>query len=318
MKKILLFSLFILIGINAISQKIEYPHKLKYLPLTNEGQKLRMAYMDVAAPQPNGKNVLLLHGKNFNGYYWKDVIKFLSANGYRVIVPDQIGFGFSDKPKINYSFDLLAANTKKLLDTLGISKTIVIGHSMGGMLLTRFAVLYPDVAEKLIYENPIGLEDYSTFVPRQPIDSIFQKELNTNYQSMKNYQQTYYPKWKSQYEQYIAAQYATMQMPDFKTAAYSSALTYQMIIEQPVISDFKKITQPTLIVIGQLDRTVVGKNLLSKEAAQERGYYPKLGKMLKNEIKNSSLVEFSSVGHIPHVQVAGMFEEVVLHFLRKQ
>ncbi|MGZ5192079.1 MAG: alpha/beta fold hydrolase [Flavisolibacter sp.] len=317
MKKYLLFSLLILSGINAISQKIDYPHKLNYLPLTIEGKQLRMAYMDVSAEQSNGKNVVLLHGKNFNGYYWKDVIKFLTANGYRVIVPDQIGFGFSDKPKINYSFDLLAANTKKLLDTLGIIKTTVIGHSMGGMLLTRFAILYPDIVEKLIYENPIGLEDYSTFVPKQSFDSIYQRELKANYETLKKYQQSYYPTWKSTYEQYVAAQFATMQIPDFKTAAYASALTYQMIIDQPVTGDFRNIKQPTLIVIGQLDRTVVGKNLLSKQEAQNRGYYPKLGKMLKGQIQNSTLVEFSSVGHIPHVQVNGMFEQAVLHFLRK-
>ena len=277
-----------------------------------------MAFMDVSPQESNGKNVLLLHGKNFNGFYWKDVIKFLTANGYRVIVPDQIGFGFSDKPRMNYSFDLLAANTKKLLDTLGISKTTIIGHSMGGMLLTRFAVLYPDVVEKLISENPIGIEDYSAIVPRQSIDSIYQNELKSNYESLKKYHQTYYPTWKSSYEQYVAAQYATLQSPDFKTAAYASALTYQMIIDQPVINDFKNIKQPALIVIGQLDRTVVGKNLLSKEEAQGHGYYPKLGKFLKNQIPQSSLVEFSSIGHIPHVQVPGMFEEAVLHFLRKQ
>ena len=194
----------------------------------------------------------------------------------------------------------------------------IIGHSMGGMLLTRFAVLYPDVVEKLIYENPIGLEDYSAFVPRQSIDSIYQNELKSNYESLKKYHQTYYPTWKSSYEQYVAAQYATLQTPDFKTAAYASALTYQMIVDQPVINDFKNIKQPALIVIGQLDRTVVGKNLLSKEEAQGHGYYPKLGKFLKNQIPQSSLVEFSSIGHIPHVQVPGMFEEAVLHFLRKQ
>ena len=109
--------------------------------------------------------VLLLHGKNFNGYYWKGVIAALSSNGYRVVVPDQVGWGQSDKPNIHYSFPLLAANTKKLLDTLGITKVHVVGHSMGGMLATRFALMYPATVDKLIYEDPIGLEDYKTFVP---------------------------------------------------------------------------------------------------------------------------------------------------------
>src|SRR5215213_3425989 len=134
--------------------------------------------------------------KNFNGYYWKDVIAFLSAAGYRVIVPDQVGWGMSDKPNIHYSFHLLAANSKRLLDTLGIQKVSVVAHSMGGMLATRFALMYPEVVEKLIYENPIGLEDYKTFVPYRPVEEQYEKELKADYGSYKEYQQSYYPVWK--------------------------------------------------------------------------------------------------------------------------
>jgi pimeloyl-ACP methyl ester carboxylesterase len=66
-----------------------------------------MAYMDIKPDNPNGKALMLFHGKNFGGYYWTNVIKALSAKGYRVLVPDQIGFGKSSKPFINYSFHRL-------------------------------------------------------------------------------------------------------------------------------------------------------------------------------------------------------------------
>ena len=99
-----------------------------------------MAYMDMApTAAPNGRAVLLMHGKNFGGYYWRDVAQALAAAGYRVIVPDQIGWGKSSKPDIRYSFQLLAANTAHLLDMLGIEKAAVVGHSTGGMLAVRFA-----------------------------------------------------------------------------------------------------------------------------------------------------------------------------------
>jgi len=52
-----------------------------------------MAYVDVLSPNPNGKTVVLLHGKNFNIAYWEQTIKELSKQGFRVIAPDQIGFG---------------------------------------------------------------------------------------------------------------------------------------------------------------------------------------------------------------------------------
>ena len=104
----------------------DYPYKVEFLPLTIEGQDVRMAYMDVPSDEePNGKTVLLLHGKNFFGSYWKDTIRFLTGKGFRVIVPDQLGFGKSSKPNIHYSFHLLAANTKKLMDSLEIKQVVV-------------------------------------------------------------------------------------------------------------------------------------------------------------------------------------------------
>ena len=275
-----------------------------------------MAFMDVGAKNPNGQTVMLLHGKNFNGYYWKDVIARLTENGYRVIVPDQVGWGLSDKPNIHYSFHLLAANTKKLLDSLRIEKVHVIGHSMGGMLATRFALMYPQSVEKLVYENPIGLEDYRTFVPYQPLDSQYTNESKASFEALKKYQQSYYPQWKEEYEQYVWAQWAALQLPDFNQATWASALTYQMIYEQPVVYEFRNISQPTLIIMGQEDRTVVGKNLLPKEVAARFGNYPALGKWLKKEIKNSTLSELKGIGHIPHLQAPDLFIEHVLRFLK--
>src|SRR5271156_5392471 len=75
-----------------------YPYPVNLLPLVNDGEELRMAYMDVAAAQPSGRVVVLLHGRNFPSSYWAPVIKTLNDAGYRVVVPDQIGFGKSSKP----------------------------------------------------------------------------------------------------------------------------------------------------------------------------------------------------------------------------
>jgi pimeloyl-ACP methyl ester carboxylesterase len=232
------------------------------------------------------------------------------------VVPDQVGWGFSDKPNIHYSFHLLAANTKKLLDTLGIGKVHVIGHSMGGMLATRFALLYPQAVNKLILENPIGLEDYKTFVPYRSVDEQYAGELKATFESLKAYQQTYYPQWKPEYDQYVAAQLAALRIPNFEAATWASALTYQMIYEQPVVYEFGHIKSPTLLIIGQQDRTVVGKNLLPKNIATKHGQYPQLGKWLQRQIKGAALVELPGVGHIPHVQVPSVFEQRVLRFLK--
>lgn len=313
--RLLLTLLLLALGFISPAQEISYPDSVKYIQLTIEQQPVRMAYMDVTPKKPNGQTVLLLHGKNFNGYYWKNVISFLSARGYRVVVPDQVGWGKSDKPNLHYSFHLLANNTKKLLDALGVKKTHVIGHSMGGMLATRFTLMYPNLVEKLVYENPIGLEDYKTFVPYQSIEQQYEREAKASYESYKKYQQSYYPQWKPVYEQYVAAQAEALKDPDFQKIAWVNAVTYQMIYEQPVVYEFKNIKKPTLIMIGQADRTIVGKNLLDKAAIATHGQYPALGKWLNTQIKNSILMELKGVGHIPHVQVPTIFQTQLLQFL---
>ncbi len=116
------------------SQEVTYPYPIKYISLSIENQEAKMAFMDISANNPNGEIVLLLHGKNFSGFYWKDVIPALSNAGYRVVVPDQLGWGRSSKPNLHYNFHMLANNTKLLLDSLGIQAVSVVGHSMGGCL----------------------------------------------------------------------------------------------------------------------------------------------------------------------------------------
>src|SRR5512141_1517701 len=116
-------------------EDIPYPHPVKTLPLTLYGQDVRMAYMDVPpAGAANGRQIVLLHGMNFGGFYFAGLIESLRKEGFRLIVPDQIGFGRSSKPVIPYNFHDMASNTRKLLASAGVAKPVVLGHSMGGML----------------------------------------------------------------------------------------------------------------------------------------------------------------------------------------
>ncbi|RYY38763.1 MAG: alpha/beta hydrolase [Chitinophagaceae bacterium] len=307
----------VLLVATASAQSLAYPYPVKTIRLNIEQQPVKMAYMDVLpAAQANGQTVVLLHGKNFNGYYWKDVIHYLSGAGYRVVVPDQVGWGQSDKPDIHYSFHLLAANTKALLDSIGVGRIMLVGHSMGGMLATRFALQYPQVVERLVLENPIGLEDYRQFVPYRTPDQQMEQELAATAETLKHYQQSYYPEWKPEYDQYVAAQWEALQYPEFPTAAWASALTYNMIIEQPVLYEFGNLKMPVLLVMGQEDRTVVGKGLLALAEQEKRGNYPELGRWVQGRIKGSKLVALRGVGHIPHIQAPDDFRNALLHFLQ--
>jgi pimeloyl-ACP methyl ester carboxylesterase len=226
-----------------------------------------------------------------------------------------MGWGKSHKPRIHYSFQQLAANTRALLDSLGVDRVSVIGHSMGGMLATRFALLYPERVEKLVLENPIGLEDYRTFVPYMPVDSLYAEERRATEASYRKYQQSYYPVWKPEYEPLVQAQAAALREADFPRTAWANAFTSAMIYEQPVCYEFGLLRCPTMLVIGQEDRTIVGKARIPTSEQALHGQYPVLGKRTQALIPGAQLVELPGVGHIPHVQEPETFGKTVLGFL---
>ena len=301
-------------------EEFPYPYPVKYLKLNIQKQNLQMAYMDVKPQRANGKTVLLLHGKNFSGAYWDSTAKVLTEQGYRVIMPDQIGFGKSSKPNtLQYSFQLLARNTKALLDTLKVNKVSVLGHSMGGMLATRFTLMYPERVEKLILENPIGLEDYKVKVPYQTVDQAYQSELKQDYTKIKNYQlENYYGgQWQPSYDKWVNMLAGWTKNPKYSIIAWNAALTSDMIMTQPVVYEFSNIAVPTLLIMGQRDRTALGKPLVSEEVRKTMGNYPELGKATRDKIKNARLVELEGVGHLPHIERFELFINPLLEFLQQ-
>jgi pimeloyl-ACP methyl ester carboxylesterase len=295
-------------------ENVKYGYPVKYFPIAVEGQDVRMAYMDVAPTQmANGRTVMLFHGKNFGGYYWNEVIKALTSRGFRVIVPDQIGFGKSSKPFIHYSFHQMAAWNKALLDALGIQKASVLGHSMGGMLATRFALMYPEQTEKLLLENPIGLEDYRLFVPYVNTDQQYATELKATAESIKKYyQSSYFTIWKPEYEELVRVAAGVTNSADFPRWAKVAAMTYTMIYEQPVVHEFINVRVPTVLFIGKQDKTIVGKGLLSPNQQVLYGQYRFLGKQTAAKIPGAKIIEFDGCGHIPHVEIPTEFVVALL------
>ena len=298
-------------------ENYDYPYPVKYLDLRIEGQGLRMAYMDVKpAAGASGKTVVLMHGKNFFGAYWADTIQFLTRHGFRVVIPDQIGFGKSAKPDIYYTFHLLAQNTRRLLDHLRIDEVAVAGHSMGGMLAARFALMYPEMTSQLVLENPIGLEDYRLKVPFKTTEEVYQGMLGYTEDSIRAYHKTYYATWRDEYEDYVQAHYRWTLSGEYPRLAWAAALTSQMVYTQPVLYEFPAIATPSLVVIGQEDRTTLGRGELPPEVLATMGQYPQLGKKTAAALRNASLVELENIGHIPHLEAPRRFHEALLDFLR--
>src|SRR5262245_19378834 len=167
-------------------EDVAYPYATSSLPITLYGQELRISYMDVPPlGQPNGHTVVLLHGNNFAGFYFGGPVDAIRKEGFRVVVPDQIGYGRSSKPIMPYNFSDMARNTRLILQSLKIDKVMVIGHSMGGMLAARFATQYPAMVERLVLYNPIGLVDVRFDRPWDGADEGYKRTLASTWPSVR-------------------------------------------------------------------------------------------------------------------------------------
>ena len=215
-------------------EECPYPYPSSYLPLTLYGQDVRMAFMDVA-PQgtPNGHNVMIFHGHNFAGFYFGNIIDALRAEGFRVIVVDQIGYGRSSKPIIPYNLNDMARNSRAILASLKIDKTMVIGHSMGGMVASRFSSLYPDVVERLVVYNPIGLSDTRHGRAPGSVDAQYKNALNATYQSVRaglfRYVAHKPEAWNAEFEKYARIRYAWTLGAEWPRLAMVQTLTGAVI-----------------------------------------------------------------------------------------
>lgn len=298
----------------------DYPFPVRTHTFTSQRQPLEMAFMDVAPiGKANGRTVVLLHGKNFCGATWEETIRTLSAAGFRVIAPDQVGFCKSSKPAAyQFSFSQLADNTHGLLKTFGVEKAVIVGHSLGGMLATRYALNHPAAVEQLVLVNPIGLEDWQAEgVPYATIDAAYQGELKTSFESIKAYQQKVYydGDWKPGYDRWVAMLAGMYAGAGKEVVAWNQAQTSDMLFTQPVVHELAKVAVPTTLLIGQKDRTAPGGNRAAPEIAQRLGHYPTLGRKAAAAIPGATLVEFETLGHSPQVEDPAVFHAALLKAL---
>jgi len=282
-------------------EDLPYPHPVHYLPLSLYGQDVRLAYMDVApAANANGQTVVLMHGLNFFGEVWAPTIDVFRRAGYRVVVLDQIGFGRSSKPDIPYTLNDMARNSKAVLDHLKISKVIVMGHSMGGMTATRFALYYPELISHLVIVNQIGLEDARLRRDWGGFDALHQASLARDWVAVRRNIERYFVKWDAKWEKYIMIHYGWTLSGDWPRLAKIRAGLQQMVYQEPVVYDWPFIKVKTLVIGGEVD----GPN------------FPALAKRTADTIPGAQLHLIPKVGHNPHMEAPELFYPPVLKFLR--
>ena len=296
-------------------EECPYPYPTSYLALTLYGQDVRMAFMDVPPlGTPNGQTVVLLHGNNFAGFYWGGPIDVLRKEGFRVVVPDQIGYGRSSKPIIPYNFNDMARNTMLVLRSLGIPKAMIVGHSMGGMLAARFATQYPDVTERLVLYNPIGLVDTRFERPWESTDDVYKRTLASTWATVRAGIMRYVAHnpegaWNAEFEKYTRIRYAWTLSADWPRLAMVQALLAQVQYADPVVDDWAHIKAPTL-VFGGAEDTLPGSSALFRQRMQ----------YVTDTIPDhrAKLVLIPGLGHVPHLEAPEKAYPPLVAFLKEE
>jgi len=243
-------------AVSANFEEIPYPYPVHFLELNRFQQDIRMAYMDVPpSGRANGQTVFIQHGMNFYSEAYTPTIKALSAAGFRVIAVDRIGYGKSTKPILPYSFNFVAANMKSLLDELEIDEVAIVGHSIGGMTVSRFAMVYPDITTHVVMINQIGLTDQRQSRPwRDP----FAGGGTTTYQSILRGHQNYFPlRWPPEHLEFVRRQFGQTMSGEWNRVAQVRRLQGQMLYDDPVVYDWQHIASKALVIGGEEDGLVM-------------------------------------------------------------
>jgi pimeloyl-ACP methyl ester carboxylesterase len=274
--------------------------------------------MDIpASGNANGRTVILLHGRNFPSSYWKPVIAGLTEVGYRVVVPDQLGFGKSSKPVGPYSFDVMAADTVALLDALGLSRVDVVAHSMGGMLAIRLARNAPNRVNSLVLEAPIGLEDYRFAVPPVSNETLLRREGELTGAAYAKQLMTSYALSlpESAIEPFVTLREGVKSSGEYPRWLQSFVNSYQTIWGQPVVHELPLVRAPTLFVMGGNDRNAPGKPFAPPELQAGMGDNANLARALAAKMPDGRTLVFEGIGHLVHMEATDRFNAVTIEFL---
>ncbi|WP_374409273.1 alpha/beta fold hydrolase [Pelagerythrobacter sp.] len=301
-------------------ERFAYPWPVETMPVKVGETAAQMAFMDVAPDNPNGRSVVLLHGKNFCGATWQGTAEALLDAGYRVLIPDQIGFCKSSKPReAQYTFAMMAAFTRQLMERQGISDAAVIGHSTGGMLAMHFAHMYPEAASQLVLVNPLGLTDrMAEGVRYVPLATLIAQERAKGYDEIRQYQlDTYYHgEWEPRYDRWVrmlAGQYASGD-----AVAYAQAKTSEMILTQPISQHIETLAMPVTLMVGMLDTTTFGKGQAPAEVQERLRAIPALAPEAAARFPDGELIAFDDLGHSPQVEAPETFDPRLLDVLARR
>ena len=267
---------------NIIDAKIV---KEKFLQI--DGNKIR--YLESGNSETT---LVLIHGLGASAERWDQVIPLFS-NEFRVIVPDLIGFGYSDKPLVDYTPEFFSDFLKKFFIESGIKSSNIIGSSLGGQIAAEFVSSHPANIEKLILVSPAGIMKQST----PALDAYIMAALYPNEQSAKNAFEMMEGSGREVHKEIVSGFIERMRLPNAKLAFMSTVLGLKN--SDLLTQKLQSISIPSLIIWGS-DDPVIPINYADDFVSAIQGcrFYRMVG-----------------CGHTPYVQDPHTFASVALNFL---
>ena len=240
------------------------------------------------------KHILFLHGLGASAERWSRVVPIF-AKHFHVVAPDIVGFGYSDKPEVNYTMPFFLDFVKGFANALGMEHLNLIGASLGGHIAAELAITSKNMIEKLVLVTPAGimkeptpLLNYYTAAAMYPTFDNAKKAFERMAGNPNAVDMVYARDFVNR-----------MQLPNAKYAFISSMMGSKAA---PNLSGrLGKIEAPTLIVWGEKDRMI---------PVRYAGKF-------KREIKGSQLAIIESSGHTPYFEKPEVFSDIVLEFLGK-
>ena len=252
-----------------------------------DGNKIR--YLESGSSK---KTLVLVHGLGASSERWQYVLPFFE-NDFHVLVPDLIGFGYSDKPIADYTIDFFSNFLEKFLISLNIEQTNIIGSSLGGQIAAEYASSHSQNVDKLILVSPSGIMKKSTYA----LDEYIMAALYPNEQSAKNAFETMDGSGKKIPMKIIDGFVSRMKLPNAKFAFMSTVLGLKNC--ELITQKLENIASPTLIIWGS-DDPVIPITFAND---------------FVSSIINCTFLEMSDCGHTPYVQEPELFASTVLNFL---
>lgn len=256
------------------------------MPYFHSGN-VKLFYQDDGQGEP----LLFLHGFTFDHRMWQGQLDFFSQY-YRVLVLDSRGHGQSDAPETGYSRGHRVEDTKHLLDELKIDKVHLIGLSMGGTTAIGFALKYPERLKSMVLVST-GAAGHSPGKKIQILDEIAKTK---GIEAAKEKWLEWILVWFNKRDPEIGRLIKKM-VNEHSGAIWVDPMRgkYQRTID---VENVHKISTPTLIVAGQLDRLFV-----------------ELSEKLHQEIKNSQLILLENAGHMLNLEYSDKFNAELLNFI---